>query len=211
MKYTLVTSKDIFFNQHNWDGRYCTPIHPDTHFANDLIYSVADRALCETDESLLQPIPYMAIKDQHTGKYFLYVRGQASNETRLTGQCSIGLGGHIEELLPDHSVLDSIAVGALRELHEEIGLPLNQTNLNLIKETLENQQYRLVYDDSTPVNRVHLGVFMVLEVEADHLGEHEEDHITNGEWYTADELRSLASQQDSPLESWSKILVELFL
>ena len=207
MKCTLTTSKAAFLSAFNWDGQRCLPIHPNTNFANDLIYTVSDRAVCETDESLLQPIPYMAIKDINTGKYFFYKRGKASGETRLMGQCSIGIGGHIEELYPDQSILDSFAMGALREIHEEIGLPINEENLTLVKDALVNNRYHLIYDDSTAANRVHLGVFMVLEVNGNHLGEHEEDYIVNGEWLAEEELRQMAVHPDSPLESWSKILV----
>lgn len=101
------------------------------------------RSKCEADESLLQIIPYVAVV---CGDYVMvYTRGTAG-EPRLNAKQSIGFGGHLND--GDKSYLD----GLCREGREElIGFLPGATTAPI----------GFIYDDSTPVNRVHLGVLHV--------------------------------------------------
>ena len=51
------------------------------------------RSLAEKDPSFKQLIPYVIMACD--GKYLTYVRGKRAGETRLVGNRSIGIGGHI--------------------------------------------------------------------------------------------------------------------
>lgn len=101
------------------------------------------RSQCETDESLLQIIPYVAVV---CGDYVMvYTRGTAG-EPRLNAKQSIGFGGHLND--GDKSYLD----GLCREGREElIGFLPGATTAPI----------GFIYDDSNAVGRVHLGVLHV--------------------------------------------------
>ena len=51
------------------------------------------REKAETDPSYKQPIPYVIMS--YGGKYLNYVLGKRAGETRLVGNRSIGIRGHI--------------------------------------------------------------------------------------------------------------------
>lgn len=98
------------------------------------------RSVCETDEELLQVIPYIVVKcDDHLMCY-----SREGGEPRLDAKASIGFGGHI------NAGDDSYDEGAAREGREE----LKGFNASVLSPALG-----FIYDDSNPVGRVHLGVF----------------------------------------------------
>jgi predicted NUDIX family phosphoesterase len=92
IKYALTIPKPEVLNQ----NVYITPSVRDILKAQP---SLVDRAVCETDLSTVQLIPYIALVDVSNDetKYFVYTRGKASGEGRLVGKCSIGIGGHMED------------------------------------------------------------------------------------------------------------------
>ena len=61
------------------------------------LFAPASRALCPArrreQPRFKQLIPYVIMT--HDGKYLTYVRGKRAGETRLVGNRSIGIGGHI--------------------------------------------------------------------------------------------------------------------
>lgn len=97
----------------------------------------------EDNEELIQVIPYCIIKYGET--WLCYKR--SGSESRLVNQLSAGFGGHVEE---GERVIDA----CIRELREEIHLTVRENSLNFLG---------LIYDDSTPVNKVHLGVVYYLD------------------------------------------------
>lgn len=187
---------------------------------------IADRPECETDTTALQIIPYITLVDNSGPelKYFVYTRGKASGEQRLAGKCSVGLGGHIEEIenvdIFHNALVDSICLAAVREIKEEIGLDIAVhvfanamiKNYTGTKESTENQLYmpsaRLLYNSLTPTDVVHLGVSFVLKAKESDIKETELDVITRGRWMTYTEIED-AEQKDSPivLELWSKTVL----
>jgi predicted NUDIX family phosphoesterase len=103
------------------------------------------RSVCETDEELLQVIPYIVVK---CGDHVMcYQRGKAG-EPRLDAKHSIGFGGHINT--GDATYID----GAVREGQEE---------LHGFGATCLSPALGFIYDDSNPVGRVHLGVLHVYD------------------------------------------------
>lgn len=156
---------------------------------------LADRAVCETDESTQQFLPYVTVYDEDK-RVFVYSRGKGGAEARLIGNLSIGLGGHVDEEVPaGYDLKDWLRNEGRRELLEEAGLE--------IEGTLEFTG--LIRDTSNPVGRVHLGVWSAVEVGADAVQETEADIVENGEWLTINEL--LQPMVYDRLENWSKAVV----
>lgn len=153
---------------------------------------LADRAVCETDETTQQFLPYITAHDKHK-RVFVYSRGKGGAEARLVGKLSIGLGGHVDEEVPeDYDLKSWLANEGQRELIEEAGLEI-EGSLNFDG---------LIRDTSNPVGRVHIGVWSAVEVSEDAIKETEADIVENGQWLFLDELMN-PSVYDR-LENWSK-------
>jgi len=186
-----------------------------------------DRAVCETDFTLLQPILYMTLVDTSgpVPKYFVYVRGKASGEQRLAGKCSIGIGGHTEEFSVStkyhitSAVAHALAEGGSRELMEEVGLSISE--LEFVKALLNQEAdtttesgiiiYKpfILYSPITDVDKVHIGISIGISCTPDQLGSLEEGIITRGEWLTIVEIEAKEAAEESPieLETWSKTVL----
>src|SRR4051812_37266048 len=110
------------------------------------------RAAVETDPAFKQLIPYVVLR--HGGDLFHYTRGVGGGEARLRAMRSIGVGGHISAA-DAAGAADPYRAGMLRELAEEVdvGSPFAERVLGL------------VYDPSTPVGEVHLGVVHLLTLD----------------------------------------------
>jgi len=102
------------------------------------------RSVCETDEELLQVIPYIVVR---CGKYVMCY-SRAGGEPRLDAKVSIGFGGHINDQDPFYGD------GVNREGREEL------RGFDAIYMT---PPLGFIYDDSNPVGRVHLGVLHVYD------------------------------------------------
>lgn len=116
-------------------------------------YEFRSRPECETNFDWKQIIPYVVVRVPTEQQLVLaYYRSVSAGESRLHGQRSIGLGGHIE---PDDLDLDSprpfverIKAAAMRELIEE-GVPAHKGLLSF---------RGFVNHELTDVGRVHFGV-----------------------------------------------------
>lgn len=163
---------------------------------------IADRAWCELDSRLLQPICYIALKrnKDSTEQYLTYIRGKASGETRLIEKRSIGWGGHIEEL-PTHSVRELLTTSAVRELAEELGPDISKDSvLSQIKEQLSSPV--VYWDPLDAVNMVHLAFFIVVNIDFDFTINEETGIIKDTKWINKNDLININ------LEPWSVALLE---
>lgn len=157
--------------------------------------SFRPRGQMESDPSFKQLIPYVIL--QHTDaagtiRVFTYTRGSGQGERRLHARRSIGIGGHIsEEDAAGGS--DPYLTGMQRELAEEV----------TIRCEYSERRVGLIYDSTTEVGRVHLGVVHILELEDQRVEPNEED-ISDTEFITLDALRA---EYDS-LEVWSRLCVD---
>ncbi len=106
------------------------------------------RSTVEDDPSFKQLIPYAILQSQVDGQpvVFQYTRGKGQGEKRLHALKSIGIGGHISR--EDANGDDLYRSGMLRELTEE----------TIIDGDYEEELVGFIYDDTSPVGRVHLGV-----------------------------------------------------
>ena len=116
------------------------------------------RSQAESDPSHKQLIPYVIMT--YGGKYLSYVRGRRAGETRLVGQRSIGIGGHInpvddETPLFDADFGDAYCTAVKREVDEEVFVDTGH----------EDRVVALLNDDSTDVGKVHLGIVHVWKLD----------------------------------------------
>lgn len=150
--------------------------------------SFRPRGDCETDPTWLQLIPYIVL--QHHDQIFYYTRGSKGGEKRLHALKSIGIGGHINPV--DTEAADPYRAGMARELAEEIhvGCAFNDCVLGL------------VYDPSTSVGSVHLGVVHVLTLDNEDVTPRELSIAECGFAKIA-ELRKDAAQ----FETWSQLVL----
>lgn len=149
-----------------------------------------DRASVETDPSWLQLIPYVVLTCGND--VFHYTRGSGGGEARLRAKRSVGIGGHVNPV--DAAAGDLYQAGLERELGEEVavGSPYSDELLGLI------------FDPSTPVGEVHLGVVHRLRLDR--------PAVTPRKGGIADAgFASLAELQPQLMEfeTWSQIVLDV--
>lgn len=106
------------------------------------------RPEAEKNPEYKQLIPYVVMSCN--GKFLTYVRGKRAGETRLVGNRSIGIGGHVNPV-DDVSLLgfrETYLNAVHREVEEEIHVGASH----------KEQIIALLNDDSNEVGQVHLGV-----------------------------------------------------
>jgi predicted NUDIX family phosphoesterase len=113
------------------------------------------RSQVEEDPSYKQLIPYVLLQANQDGQtsLFQYTRGKGQGEKRLHALRSLGVGGHISR--EDASGDDLYRSGMQRELNEE----------TIIECDYSEELVGFIYDDTSPVGRVHLGVVHLLQLE----------------------------------------------
>ena len=154
------------------------------------------RALAEEDPTHHQLIPYLVLKYENL--VFRYTRGGGSGEARLRARSSIGVGGHVEESdapceACHTAIMPRVAFerAIRRELAEEV--------------TLEQPAAAPVcvgflFDDSTPVGRVHLGIVYLVEL-ATPQARAREDHLIDAQLVPLTQLQ----HEWATLETWSQL------
>lgn len=167
------------------------------------------RDVLETDPTFLQIIPYVLVKKG--GLYLSYVRTTAGGEDRLHGKASIGLGGHIDAqdfLLADNGSIDidrTSRNGAHRELLEELNIYSLQSDFELIG---------YVQWDVTPVDKVHLGLVFLFDLDKHARNEpvtiaqlrgEAEDALGDLQFMSVEELRETTLE----LETWTRLALDL--
>ena len=159
---------------------------PDLFDAQHL--SFRPRSECETDPTWLQLIPYVVLR--YNNRLFHYTRGSKGGEKRLHALKSIGIGGHINPV--DTEAADPYCAGMARELAEEIhiGCVYSESVLGL------------VYDPSTTVGSVHLGVVHVLALDNDDVKPREVSIVECGFAGIADLRRD-----EAQFETWSQLVL----
>ncbi len=158
------------------------------------------RYLAEQDESLKQIIPYVLFC--HEEEVFSYVRGKKAGESRLRGNRSVGIGGHInpgDEMLFAGAQVASdrqtYIEAVQREIEEEV----------VVDGTFTPEIKGLINDDSNPVGRVHFGVVHVCRLPGKAVRKREQQ-ITQSGFVS---LRELAGPRREELETWSQLSVDM--
>lgn len=161
-----------------------------------LATKLVDRDLCETDDTLLQLIPYIGLRDE-AGRLFCYERGVEGGEPGLHGELSIGLGGHVD-LAPhaDGDLEQLLIVEGERELLEEAGIAghLESFDSLIFTGALGN-----------PAGRFHIGLYTEYQMSSSNALQLEPGIIEKGRFMNLAEL--LGSDVFDRLEPWSQAVV----
>ncbi|WP_155311033.1 hypothetical protein [Desulfosarcina ovata] len=156
----------------------------------NLDYFYVDRQEAETNFSYKQIIPYVLLN--YRDKFLCYLRGELTNEGRLKGNYSLGIGGHVND--KDENLFESsIDAAKKRELSEEISIKTKYTDHTIA----------LINDDSNPVGRVHLGIISVLKLNEKKVLKKEKS-INKINFISIEEMKTNIDKY----ESWSKIIIK---
>lgn len=151
--------------------------------------SFRPRSAVETDPLYKQLIPYIILV--FDGSVLSYRRGTRSSEGRLTGNRSIGIGGHVSVTDPN-LFSSSYSEGMNRELREELR----------IDSTYTIRPVAMLNDDSNEVGKVHFGLIHVLVLN--------EPRVTRNEQAISD-LKFLSNahlfKSIEEYENWSQICI----
>jgi predicted NUDIX family phosphoesterase len=154
------------------------------------------RPQAEKDPTYKQLIPYVIMTCED--RYLTYVRGKRAGETRLVGNRSLGIGGHInpaDDAAPlfrsDFRAAYEAAVE--REVAEEVN----------VEAAHRDRIVALLNDDSNEVGQVHLGVVHCWVLDAPKVSRREQ-MITQMEFMTLAELRAVRDQ----METWSQLCLD---
>jgi predicted NUDIX family phosphoesterase len=154
------------------------------------------RSKAEKDPSFKQIIPYVIMACD--GKYLNYVRGTRAGETRLVGNRSIGIGGHINPVdneipLFDTDFQNMYNAAVEREVAEEVSVETTHTD----------KIVALLNDDSNEVGSVHLGVVHYWILDEPKVTKREQI-ITQMDFKTLAELQKVRDT----METWSSLCVD---
>ena len=152
-----------------------------------------ERAEVEHDESLLQLIPYVVLRNA-AGELWCYAR--QGGDARLDGRWSCGVGGHVEEIDAAANIRQTLEHTAQREIAEELAIdPGAQPTFNAVA---------LLYEGHSPIGRVHLGVLFIAEWSAA-----DPPSPPPGEALTAIGFMPAATiAADARFELWSRLAAE---
>lgn len=153
------------------------------------------RPQAEKDPSQKQIIPYVIMACN--GKFLNYVRGTRAGETRLVGNRSIGIGGHInpgdDMPLFNTDFYETYLAAVEREVAEEVAVETQHTD----------RIVALLNDDSNEVGSVHLGVVHYWILDEPKVCKREQ-MITQMDFKTLTELQKLRDT----METWSGLCVD---
>jgi predicted NUDIX family phosphoesterase len=151
------------------------------------------RSEVETDPSFKQLIPYVVLTCGDL--VFQYRRGSKGTEARLRAKRSIGIGGHISED-DARGDGDPYANGLRRELAEEV------EHAAIVSRELLG----FIYDPTTPVGEVHIGVAHRFEL-AEPRATSREDALIEAGFESIDAVMAAASE----FETWSQLILPTLL
>lgn len=162
---------------------------------------LGQRASLELDEDFRQVLPVSIFT--HKGKVWAYERTSKGGETRLHNKVAVAVGGHwdLNDLVVEDSVIDlekSLSQTMARELNEEVHLTSAVIN------TTELAQK--ICSDETEVDRVHLAVVYVHELDGEGIASAEEQLKTIG-FISPKELLS----GEYNIEGWARIICEILI
>ncbi|BBD89794.1 NUDIX domain-containing protein [Staphylococcus caprae] len=156
-------------------------------------YEVKRRGDMEEDPTFKQLISYCLLENEK-GEILVYERLSGGGEERLHGQSSIGVGGHMNDVVGADSINEVLRVNAQRELEEEVGLA---------SEDSQNMEYiGFINDDTNEVGKVHMGVVFKITVHTSDVEAKETDTLRI-KWV---EKGSIESYDD--FETWSALILQ---
>lgn len=176
----------------NWDTYFCLG-----RFSSSLPSMLRYEA--EFDTEHLQIIPYTVLYhyDLDSEAISFFVTHRIAGDPRLTGRYSLGTGGHME---PNESIMKTVR----RELMEEVGY---DWMMGVDSPIFANKaQDSLIYEPTSEVNSVHVGVITFLHVEDPSLVSVVEKDKLEGKWLPYRQVAELDAE--GRLESWSSTVLD---
>ncbi|WP_049335969.1 NUDIX domain-containing protein [Staphylococcus hominis] len=156
-------------------------------------YEVKRRGDMEEDPSYKQLISYCLLENEND-EILVYQRLSGGGEERLHGQSSVGVGGHMNNVVGADSINEVLRVNAQRELNEEVGLSEDRS---------QNMEYiGFINDDTNAVGKVHIGVVFKIKVKSSDVEVRETDTLKVN-WVSQDEINDL-----NHFESWSALILK---
>lgn len=160
------------------------------------ILSFMPRSEAETNPDYKQLIPYVLMTCN--GQYLSYIRGKRAGETRLVGNRSMGIGGHINPIddeVPlfgtDYREVYDCAIE--REIAEEVN----------VETPHKDSIVALLNDDTNEVGQVHLGVVHLWTLDEPKVTK-KEQMITQMSFSPVDQLTGLRDT----METWSQLCLD---
>lgn len=192
----IVVPRKVLFNDEK--NAFNGFLHKNKIQGNDIFnvlseYEVKRRGDMEEDPTFKQLISYCLLENEK-GELLVYERLSGGGEERLHGQSSIGVGGHMNDVVGADSINEVLRVNAQRELEEEVGLA---------KEDSQNMEYLgFINDDNNEVGKVHMGVVFKITVSTSDVEAKETDTLRI-KWV---EKGSIESYDD--FETWSALILQ---
>lgn len=156
-------------------------------------HEVKRRGDMEEDPSYKQLISYCLLENEND-EILVYQRLSGGGEERLHGQSSVGVGGHMNNVVGADSINEVLRVNAQRELNEEVGLSEDRS---------QNMEYiGFINDDTNAVGKVHIGVVFKIKVKSSDVEVRETDTLKIN-WVSQDEINDL-----NHFESWSALILK---
>lgn len=165
---------------------------------------INDQISAESNPAYKQPIAYSVVVNLLLNKVFAYKRAidKSYHESRLAGNWSWGIGGHVEKVDMQNSeqACDIIVRSRDREISEEIEIKSGKSPV------IKLSGY--INDDSNYVGRVHLGLLYIVETDANEIIPKDKE-IAEGGYKTLKELEDICKQvkidSSVKVDSWSEI------
>ncbi|MGV3128602.1 NUDIX domain-containing protein [Staphylococcus simulans] len=156
-------------------------------------YEVKRRGDMEEDPAYKQLISYCLLENER-GETLVYERLSGGGEDRLHGQSSIGVGGHMNDVMDAQTINEVLRVNAQRELEEEVGLSTSKT---------QNMEYiGFINDDTNEVGEVHLGIVFKIRVDSENVEAKETDTLKI-KWVNQGRIEDY-----DDFETWSALILK---
>lgn len=167
--------------------------------ASDLM--LGQRAVLEFDPDFRQVLPISVFT--HQGKVWAYERTSKGGETRLHNKVAVAVGGHwdLEDLVIEAGCINldlSLQQAIDRELREEVKISSNIIATYQLKQK--------VCADDTEVDKVHLGIVWVHELDGEGISS-AEDQLKEIGFVSPEAL--LTEEYNS--EEWARIICSCLL
>lgn len=194
----IVVPREVVFNhEKNAFNGFLSKNSPTGEQVFDTLdqYEVKRRGDMEEDPNFKQLISYCLLENEN-GEILVYERLSGGGEERLHGQSSIGVGGHMNDVIDAQTINEVLRVNAQRELEEEVGLSTSKS---------QNMEYiGFINDDSNEVGKVHLGIVFKIRVDASSVEAKETDTLKI-KWMNQGKIENY-----DDFETWSALILKAF-
>lgn len=157
------------------------------------------RRNAEDDPSVIQLVSAFIVK--HDKKFLTYKRTKRLPESRLHGFYSVAFGGHLNpsDVLHMFNIFEPAQSRAwlTRELDEELRIDASQNHIT------DFSYVGVLYDDSQPVSRQHLGLVYQVTLASENYSIGERGFLMDSRFETLPEMQARLSD----FENWSALLI----